>query len=233
MIISNSKSQQIKIDVKVQKTPIPSEYIIPTGTIEITENGEYDVKNYETAEVNVSGGSTSLVLPDGIAFGSSLFSELPEWIENADTSELTSMCCMFYWCNMLQTINLNNWDTSNVEDMSSMFEYCGVNELDLSNFDVSNVTDMTAMFGHCSSLQTINFNNWNPSSVEDMWGMFENCSSLSNETLNDILLICINATAYEGTKTLEEIGLSSSQATTCQGLSNYQAFLDAGWTTGY
>lgn len=34
-------------------------------------------------------------------------------------------------------------------------------------------------------------------------------------------------------KTLKYIGLSAEQATKCTTLSNYQAFLDAGWTTGF
>ena len=63
--------------------------------------------------------------------------------------------------------------------------------------------------------------------------MFKNCTSLSDGSLNNILTICTNATSYPSTKTLKYIGLSEEQATKCQSLSNYQAFLDAGWTTGY
>lgn len=32
---------------------IPDEYVVPEGTINITENGPYDVKNYESATINV------------------------------------------------------------------------------------------------------------------------------------------------------------------------------------
>ena len=41
----------------VTVNPIPSEYIIPTGTVSITSNGTVDVKQYASANVNVSGGS--------------------------------------------------------------------------------------------------------------------------------------------------------------------------------
>jgi hypothetical protein len=45
--------------------------------------------------------------------------------------------------------------------------------------------------------------------------------------------MCANATAYTKTKTLKAIGLSSAQATTCTGLSNWASAQSAGWTTGY
>ena len=38
---------------KVVVEPIPDEYIIPTGEIEITKNGEYDVKERASANVNI------------------------------------------------------------------------------------------------------------------------------------------------------------------------------------
>lgn len=36
---------------------IPSEYIVPTGTVSITSNGTVDVTQFASASVNVSGGS--------------------------------------------------------------------------------------------------------------------------------------------------------------------------------
>lgn len=63
--------------------------------------------------------------------------------------------------------------------------------------------------------------------------MFKNCTSLSNDSLNNILAMLTNATAYTGTKTLKYIGLSETQATTCTTLSNWTACETAGWTTGY
>ena len=37
----------------VTVNPIPDEYIIPDGNLEINQNGTYDVNNYSSAEVNV------------------------------------------------------------------------------------------------------------------------------------------------------------------------------------
>ena len=47
---------------KVTVNPIPNEYLIPEGDLQITENGTFDVKEKESVTVNVSsgGGTTSL-----------------------------------------------------------------------------------------------------------------------------------------------------------------------------
>jgi hypothetical protein len=68
--------------------------------------------------------------------------------------------------------------------------------------------------------------------------IFYNCPSLTDESLNNILAICTNATTFIQSQparnlTLKVIGLSSSQAERCQSLSNYSAFINAGWSTGY
>ena len=63
--------------------------------------------------------------------------------------------------------------------------------------------------------------------------IFKDCPNLSDESLNNILAMCKNATSYTNTKTLAYIGLTSAQATKCTTLSNYSTFTAAGWTTGY
>ena len=71
------------------------------------------------------------------------------------------------------------------------------------------------------------------SNVTIMQNTFNYCPNLSDESLNNILAMCTNATSYTRTKTLKYISLTSEQATKCTTLSNYSAFTAAGWTTGY
>lgn len=144
-----------------------------------------------------------------------------------DTSNVTNMQSMFSNCYNFTTIPL--LDTSNVTNMQTMFNWCNsLEEIPLLN--TSNVKDIAQMFSNCLSLTTVPL--LNTSKVTSFYNTFNNCTSLNNESLNNILMMCVNS-AVTSNKTLAYIGISSSQATICQGLSNYQAFLDAGWTTGY
>ena len=51
--------------------------------------------------------------------------------------------------------------------------------MDLSNFDTSAVTNMSSMFSNCSNLSTLDLSNFNTSAVTNMNLMFYSCSNLS------------------------------------------------------
>ena len=102
-----------------------------------------------------------------------------EGLENLNTSEVTDMSAMFEGCSSLTSLNLSNFNTSAVTKMRGMFSGCyGLKELNVSNFNTSAVTDMSIMFSRCSSLTSLNLSNFNTSSVTDMSAMFYGCSSL-------------------------------------------------------
>ena len=72
---------------------------------------------------------------------------------------------MFRDCDKLQSLDLSNFDTSNVYNMDSMFYSChNLQSLDLSNFDTSIVANMDSMFTYCNNLNYIkcksSFRNW-------------------------------------------------------------------------
>ena len=76
----------------------------------------------------------------------------------------------------LERLNLNNFNTNNVTDMSLMFGICSsLKELNLNNFNTNNVTNMSWMFCGCSSLKELNLNNFNTNNVTNMWYMFSRC----------------------------------------------------------
>ena len=90
---------------------------------------------------------------------------------------------MFYNCQSLISLDVSNWDTSNVTSMRSMFRNCtSLTSLNVSNWNTSNVTDMYGMFWYCHDLTSLDVSNWNTSNVTYMYDMFYYCSSLTTVT---------------------------------------------------
>ena len=111
------------------------------------------------------------------------FSKLTE-IENVnllDTSNVTDMSHMFQSCIKLTNIDLSSFDTSQVTNMGEMFSgSTRLTILDVSNFDTSQITDMSYMFENCSSLTSLDVSNFDTSNVTNMSYMFKNCSKLTS-----------------------------------------------------
>lgn len=107
-------------------------------------------------------------------------------LHNFNTSEIYSMFCMFYNCSRLTSLNVSNFDTSNVIDMGSMFCECSsLKSLDISNFNTSNVTEMGDMFCNCSSLTSLDLSNFDTSNVTSLWGIVSGCENLTQLDLSN------------------------------------------------
>ena len=83
------------------------------------------------------------------------------------------MSYMFQEMSSLTTLNLSNFNTSNVTNMEYMFSFMpALTTLDISNFDTSKVTTMDSMFYDMPALTTLDISNFDTSLVTDMSGMF-------------------------------------------------------------
>lgn len=147
-------------------------------------------------------------------------------IDMFDTSSATVFDSLFQGFTNLKSIAL--FDTSNATNFSYVFAGCSSLE-EIPKFDTSKVLYMGNAFRGCTNLKTVPV--LDTSSLNHMNSAFDQCPNLSDESLNNIMQMCINAKKYTLTKTLTAIGINTQvQIDRCKNLSNYQAFLDAGWT---
>ncbi len=110
-------------------------------------------------------------------------------LSNFDTSNVTDMSYMFMG-NQSSVLNLSSFNTSNVTDMSYMFWGASVvTDLSLTNFNTSKVTNMYGMFDYTIGLKKLDVSSFNTSNVSSMSYMFSSCAvnelDLSSFTLKD------------------------------------------------
>ena len=82
------------------------------------------------------------------------------------TSNTEGASSLFSGCTSLQTIDVSNWDVSNVITLSSIFSKCSklTNIIGIETWDTSNVTSVSNMFRECTSLNSFPaIENWNMS----------------------------------------------------------------------
>ena len=135
-------------------------------------------------------------------------------VSNFDTSNVTNMRSMFS-NSQATTLDVSNFDTSNVTDMSNMFDGSKATTLDLSNFDTSNVTDMSSMF-HSSQVTTLDVSNFDTSKVTYMNGMFSNSQATTLDVSNfdtSNVTNMISMFSYSKATTLDVSNFDTSKVT--------------------
>ena len=147
---------------------------------EVDENGYYSVTIGQDGGVTANVDSSYLFCYIGYNVADSTEVKI-EGLENLDTSNVTSMVCMFNSCRGLTSLDVSKFDTSKVTDMRNMFYNCrGLTSLDVSKFDTSKVTNMYSTFNGCGGLTSLDVSKLDTSKVTDMSSMFLNCSKLTS-----------------------------------------------------
>ena len=133
-------------------------------------------------------------------------------LSNFDTSQVTNMSSMFRGMSNLTTLNLSNFDTSQVTNMDSMLaSVSNLTTIDLSSFDTSKVTDISAMFYDLSNLTTLNLSNFDTSQVTNMQDMFYGMRNLTTIDLSsfDTSKVTRMRAMFYGMRNLTTLNLSS------------------------
>ena len=150
-------------------------------------------------------------------------------ISNFNTYMTTNMVNMFFNCNNLT--NVPNFDTSNVTNMVNMFSNC-YSLTEVPNFDTGKVINMSRMFYCCFNL--IDVPQFNTSETNDMLRTFISCNNLSNESIQNIINMCLNSNVTNSVQmNLSNSNSYSPLADTKFNNSYYQdrwqELTDAGW----
>ncbi|MDM7646427.1 BspA family leucine-rich repeat surface protein [Leuconostoc falkenbergense] len=133
------------------------------------------------------------------------------------TATNVDMGYMFNRTSALTNLNLTNFKTTNVIDMSGMFQEAGLTSLDLSSWDVTQVTSFSGMFSNTTSLTTLNLTGWGVSRTATdvtMRYMFSSTGALTNLNLTNFKTTNVTNMLYMFYKTgLTSLDLSGWDVT--------------------
>lgn len=178
--------QEIKPDIGYTglSKVIVDGYKLNVRTKTITQNGTYKAEDDNLdgySEVEVDAGKYA---PKCISFYQCPNVDLTYEIENLDINNMTSLAFMFYY-SKLTSLNLKGFVKSNISSLASMFSNSNsLKTINMSEWDVSNVTDISHIFNNCSQLLNVDdFSKLKFSKLKNINGMFNGCQALTGELI--------------------------------------------------
>ena len=148
-----------------------------------------DLPNYASLEKVVFEESFKKFKPTTL---SSFFEELKSLtsisgLENLNTTHVTDMSKMFYYCHGLNSLDLSAFNTAKVNNMYRMFYYCFAKTIDLSSFNTANVENMDEMFAGASLVVNIyTSDSFKTDKLTNSKDMFNFCTNLPNFNKDEI-----------------------------------------------
>lgn len=83
-------------------------------------------------------------------------------------------------------LDLNDIDISNISSLDGLFKNTNVRTVNISDWDVSNVDNCEYMFGNCTSLKFVDMKNWKPNKLIGVKDMFLYCRSFGTGSNVDV-----------------------------------------------
>lgn len=103
---------------------------------------------------------------------------------NLDVSNVEAASYMFANCSKSKQIQVQNWNTSNIRYFQNMFYGCSsLDTLDVNRWDVSSALNITMMFSY-SGIKSIDLSEWDVSRITSFEKLFFNCTQLKNLDLH-------------------------------------------------
>ena len=133
-------------------------------------------------------------------------------LENLNTTNVTNMSLMFQNCYSLTSLDLSSFNTENVTNMEGMFRFCNALWLlDVSSFNTANVTNMAEMFSGCYGLTSLDLSSFNTQNVTRMVSMFSGCYGLTSLDLSSFNTENVTSMGamFSGCSRLTSLDLSS------------------------
>ncbi len=103
-------------------------------------------------------------------------------LNNLNTREVIDMSSMFYNCRKVTALDVAGFNTGKVTDMGQLFYGCETlaTLTGLDQLNTASVTNMHGMFGYCWALPTIDVSGFDTRNVTDMGDMFGRCIGLTS-----------------------------------------------------
>lgn len=142
-------------------------------------------------------------------------------LSNYNTENIYDMTAMFYGCSSLKQLEINFLNVSKIKYMSSIFEECSsLSKLDLSKWVLTNLKEFKKAFMNCTKLKELSLPLIKSPDLKVLDRCFKNCSSLVEIDLSDWVvdnIIWANEMFYECIS-LEKVNLSTWTIPKCRSI---------------